>query len=139
MTGSDVRHYLLADSAVATLVGTRIWANGLPQGSALPAIAWTGISGVQHGHLGGQVVAHVLTYQLDCYGDTRGEADALAAAVNAALLALFAACPTQIGPDADVPVCDVEVTGPREDRQPLPGGSDQFQYISSLDVRLWNS
>lgn len=139
MNLADLRHYLLANAGVAALIGQRFSPDGLSQGETLPAVAGYAIDNPRHGTLEGVQVAAVPRFQIDCYGATRDAADALAAAIDAALQTLHAACPTKIGSTNSVPVCDLEIEGPRHDRQPLPGSSDQYQYISSLDVRLWNS
>lgn len=139
MNLADLRHYLLANSGVAALIGQRFSPDGLSQGETLPAVAAYAIDAVRSADLAGALKALVPRYQIDCYGATRGAADSLAAAIDAALQTLHAACPTKIGSTNSVPICDVEIQGPRHDRQPLPGGSDQYQYISSLDVRLWSS
>lgn len=137
MYATELRHYLLSDSTVAGLIGTRYYARQLEQNATLPAVAASLISNVDAGKLAGASEAQESSYQLDCFAATQGGADALAAAVRDALHTLWAAAPSAIGEDSEVIVTDVETSGPRHDSQLLPGGSDQHQYASSLDVRLW--
>lgn len=139
MYATELRHYLLSDTDVAALIGTRYYARQLEQDATLPAIAASLVSNVDAGRLQGTSVAQESSYQIDCYAATQGGADALAAAVRTALHTLWAGSPEAIGEDSEVIVHDVETSGPRHDSQLLPGGSDQHQYVSSLDVRLWTT
>jgi len=130
----DLRTYLLADSTLAALVGTRIYPGSLDQGCTLPAVAmWT----ISRGHdvsLSGVVEAGEARIQLDAHAATRAAADAVAAAIVARLKTLSAACPTTIGDGTAV--CDVDIEGPRDDHERPADGSADWEYISSLDALL---
>lgn len=77
-----LRTRLLADSTVSGLVGTRIFPLVIPQGQALPAIAYQRISGVrEHTHAGASGLAHP-RIQYACVAETFTQARAVADAVR---------------------------------------------------------
>ena len=129
-----LRSYLLEASAISNLVGARVYPNTLPQGATLPSVVYYAISATHAPGLAGIVDAGTCRVQLDCYAATRLVADQVSAAIVARCKTLSAAGPTTIG--TGTKVCDVEITGPRDDQQPPADGSDEWQYISSVDVVL---
>lgn len=130
---ADLGTYLLANSGVATLIGTRLYANKLDQGETLPAVTLQVISQTHAQHLKGISAAGTTRIQLDVFAETRLAADAVAEAIVAALK-LLAATPATIG--AATPVCDLEIQGPRQGSEPPADGSDEWTYSSSMDVLL---
>jgi hypothetical protein len=76
---------LTGDGAVAALVGTRVYANRLPQGVVPPAVRYQRISTPRLRTLAGAGGYATPRFQVDCYGTTHVQAVALAAAVRAAL------------------------------------------------------
>jgi hypothetical protein len=65
--GEGLRAYLLADTAIAALVGTRIYPLRLPQKAEFPSIVYQRISGIRFGHLRGQGSLARPRYQVDCW------------------------------------------------------------------------
>lgn len=136
---SHLRAYLLAGGGLAALVGSRVYPDALPQAVDLPAVVYYVVSTTHKPSLGGIVEIDRVTIQLDSYASTRAGADALSAAIEARMKTLSAAPGTAIGQiegSGGSVVSDVEVSGPRDDRQPPADGSDDWQYISSVDVTL---
>ena len=132
---ADLRTYLLTVNGVSSLVGTRIHPGHVPQAETLPAVAYHVISGLQEGELSGIDLAGEVRIQLDAHAATQLAAETVTAAIVAATRTLCAACPTTIGIDS--PVCDVEVFGPRDLTESPADGSDNWKYISSVDVLLY--
>jgi len=130
---ADLRTYLLANAGVAALIGTRMYPDQLPQGATLPAVVYYRISGTYAESLGGVKAAGTCRVQLDAYAATRLAADAVGEAIVAALK-LLSVGQQSIG--SGTLVCDVEIQGPRSDRQPPADGSDEWQYICSVDALL---
>lgn len=133
---ADLRTYLLAQSGVSTLIGTRMYPDALPEGATLPAVVYYRISGTHVESLGGIKAAGTCRVQLDAYAATRLAADAVGDALVAALRSLSVG---QQSIGAGTIVCDVEIQGPRHDRQPPTDGSDEWEYICSVDALLWIS
>lgn len=130
----DLRTYLLADTAVAALIGTRLYPDALEQGCELPAAVYQVISRTHVQHLQGITTAGTVRVQIDCYAATRLAADAVAEAIVAALR-LLAATPAAIG--AGTFVGDLEIQGPRSEATGPDDGSDEWEYVASLDVILY--
>jgi hypothetical protein len=74
-----LRTHLLADAAIAALVGTRCYPLRLPQKVTMPAIVLSLISGGRPGHLRGVGGLARARYQLDSWAQTYDGATALAA------------------------------------------------------------
>lgn len=130
----DARDYLLEDHSVAAAVGTRVYPAHLPQRPTLPAIVYQVISRSHLNHLGGIADAGQCRLQWDAYAATQAEADALADLMLARWRTLAATGPTTIGDGTAV--CDVEMFGPIQRPEAPDDGSDQWTYVSSLDVVL---
>lgn len=75
-----LRDWLRSASAITSLVAQRVWANGLPNDPALPAVVVTRIGG------GPSLPLDVGTYQIDCWAPTGSGAVAL---VNALIRLLY--------------------------------------------------
>ncbi len=78
---------LTADSAVAALLGTRVYPDVLPQASSMPACATQVVAERTIDTLTGPTELRLATVQVDCYAqafdDAQAVADAVAAALNA--------------------------------------------------------
>jgi hypothetical protein len=107
----------------------------IAQDETLPAVAYHVISGQHEGELGGIDLAGEVRLQFDAHADTQLAAEAVTAAILAAARTLCAACPTTIGDGS--PVCDVEVFGPRDLSEHLADGSDEWRFVSSVDLLLY--
>lgn len=75
---SDFRSYLLADSNISALVGTRIYGGKLPQDVTYPAISYARISGERVHKLTGAGDRAVPRIQYDCWAESYTGAKALA-------------------------------------------------------------
>ena len=80
----SLRALLAADAAVAALVGERIAADRVEQGTALPFVVFTGSAEPQRG-LDGSVHGVKTTFEIQCWATTRAQANAVAQACKAAL------------------------------------------------------
>jgi hypothetical protein len=81
---------------LAALVGTRIAQNAVPQGAALPYVAFTSSHAPEFG-LDNTLHADLVTYSVECWADGAAEADAVADQVRAALLAEGVLCTSSGG------------------------------------------
>lgn len=86
---TDLRTYLLTIPDITSLVGAgtlaRIRPSRLEQGDSFPAIRYAIPSGESHSHLGGGLGVRQPSLQIDCYGNSRNEAEELGEAVRVAL------------------------------------------------------
>ena len=85
MIETGLRGALLADAAVAALVGTRIYPVVLPQAPQYPAISFQTISGESHYALGGHSGLASPRIQVDCWAESFDAVMALRSAVIACL------------------------------------------------------
>jgi len=77
--------YLLADTAIAGIVSTRLHWSTLPQGVVMPALLLTRVSGRRDNHMLGASGLVESRVQFDAYADTYTEMVALSKAVRDAL------------------------------------------------------
>lgn len=82
MTLADVRRglraYLLADNAIAALVGVRVYALKLPQGENRTSIVYSRISGLGDYHMQGPSGLSRPRVQIDCWAADIDQASVLA-------------------------------------------------------------
>lgn len=78
---------LLTDGTIATLVGTRVWPAARPQGSDLPALVVTRISGAPGYADDGEIGLEPARFQIDSWSLTYGDGKVLSRAVRSALSA----------------------------------------------------
>jgi len=135
--GIALRSKLTGTSAIATILGTRIYPDKLPQGTALPAAVYYGISGTDEPGLSGLLGRAEQRIQIDAYAETRTAANALATAIRDALTSSWGR--GQWGPTgAKVTVSGcVPEGGERYDTQGLGDGSDEDHYITSRDYLIY--
>ena len=89
---TDFRTVLTSAAGVTALVpAVRISQNAVDQDADLPYIAFTSRHAPVHG-LANNVLATEVTFAVQCWGATSTEADAVADAVQAALLAAGTVC-----------------------------------------------
>jgi hypothetical protein len=81
---ADFRALLVAHPGLAALVGTRISENAVPQGLALPYVAFGARHELTHNLLG-DVMADQATLTVQCWGRNATEAAAVAAQVALAV------------------------------------------------------
>lgn len=119
-----LRTRLTGDTAVAAVVGTKVYWTQVPQGTALPYIRLQTISDPRPEHLQGYETARVTRVQVDCfaakYGDARGLAEKVITAV---------ATP---GVTGGVHFGRVKAEGPRDLGEDVAGGT--FTHRASLDL-----
>lgn len=88
-TESDLRALLLASTAVTTLVGQRVAADRVEQGSARPFVVFTRAATERAKGLDGTVHGVRVTFELQCWADTRAAAEQVADAVQSAIEQAF--------------------------------------------------
>lgn len=110
---------LLADAAVAALVGDRIYPSVLKHNCPLPAIRYVDVSTEPIVDLEGPTDTERTTIQVDCYSATKATARTLAKAVAAALRTstTFSSLPTGRRSEYD---------------------SNALLYVVSADFDCWN-
>jgi hypothetical protein len=91
---TDLQALLLATSAVTALCSTRISADRMEQAAATPFIVYTGTAEPQRS-LDGTIHGTRTVFEIQCWASTRAAADALAAAVMAALDASTSIAPAR--------------------------------------------
>lgn len=128
-----LRTDLLADTAIAALVVTRIRPRKLEQGETLPAIRITVVSGQSEEHLrGASGLAHA-TVQIDAYAATSEAADALAELIRKRL------CPAsgRRGLVGGLWMSGLSVqTDASQIEEPIDDGGDHFRFITTRDFRI---
>lgn len=80
---ADFRARAVAHAPLAALVASRVALNAVPQGSALPIVAYTVRHDPQY-TLDGTLAADVATVEAQCWGETSTQAEAVADALTAA-------------------------------------------------------
>ena len=86
---SDLRALLVAAPAVTTLVGQRISADRIEQGTARPFVVFTRTRTERSLGLDGSVHGVLVEFELQCWADTRVSANAAADAVQTVLEQAF--------------------------------------------------
>lgn len=118
-----LRARLVADSAVAAIVGTKVYWTLVPQGTALPYIRMQTVSDPRPEHLRGYQSARQTRVQVDCFAGSYATARALAEAVIAT-----AAFPSTVG---GVAFGRTKAEGPRDLGEDTGNG---FVHRLSLDL-----
>jgi hypothetical protein len=85
MIESSLYEHLSGDSEVAALVSSRVYPAAIPQGAAMPAVAYRLISSLDLDGLDGSIGVRKAAVQVDCYAATYMEVKTLAAAALEAL------------------------------------------------------
>lgn len=85
---TQLRAVLVADSAVAALVSTRVFADRAEQGAAQPFVVFGRVSTQPVQFLDGTVPRSQVSLDVQCWAATRAAADALADAVTTAIRAV---------------------------------------------------
>lgn len=82
---TELRALLVADSAVAALVATRVSADRAEQGAAMPFVVFARAATQPVQYLDGSVPISQVNLDVQCWAKTRAGADALADAVTSAI------------------------------------------------------
>ncbi len=130
MTVKALISYMLTQSAITDITGTRITPGHRTQGADLPACTVHHVSGVDLYADDGEVGLVNPRIQIDCYGETYGDAKDLAEAVKGALSAVQDL--THDGVNFIYIMLDLE-----QDIQ--EGGSNTSEYLAhtALDFTIW--
>lgn len=78
---------LSGHAGLGALVGTRIYPDAMPEGTAYPALVYTRIGTDPTYTIGGTLVCEDVSLQMQCWATTRESSNAVAAQVVAALAA----------------------------------------------------
>lgn len=92
---SDFQALLEAAAGVTALVDTRIAQNVIDQGEGIPYIVYTAQHTPDLG-LSNATLANGVQFRIECWGTNAAEADAVADAVRAALLADGVVCTSRV-------------------------------------------
>ena len=84
---TDLRALLLTVPAVTALIGSRIASDRIEQGTARPFVMYTRTGTVPYTTIDGQVMATQALIEIQCWADSRAQADAVAEAVTTAIRA----------------------------------------------------
>ena len=105
MTGPDFEQALLAaleaGEDLASLVGEKIFALLIPEGTLLPCVTFQRISGIPANTLDGHSGLERISVQIDAWGRNYAEAKSVAKAVRAAMPAKGAVFGAHLLKDAD--------------------------------------
>lgn len=127
-----IYQYLIADSALSALVGTRVRPDVLDDNDAMPAVLFYRVSGVHQNTVGGTFGEIAETrVTVDCLADSRAKANEVAEAVR---LAMIAFAGTRSGVKIRTSVVD---TGQSQFVNNPVGGTEVFRYVTSQDFRIF--
>ena len=130
--GSDVRTYLMSESSVTTLIGTRCFPDYIPQkNSTFPCIVYTIVSQVGQHHLAAGAGFAWTRIQFDCYAATSLVRWSVAEALRNVLQGFPAAGAAHTMGSSTVDAVNYEVT--RESYEPPQDNSDTGLFRASSD------
>lgn len=93
--------HLLADTGIAAIVGNKVFALVIPEGTVLPCLSFQRLSGQPANTLSGHSGLEAISVQIDAWGKTYTEAKELAKAVRAAMPAQGAVWGAHLMEDQD--------------------------------------
>lgn len=93
--------HLLADTGIAAIVGNKVFALVIPEGTVLPCLSFQRLSGQPANTLSGHSGLEAITVQIDAWGRTYSETKELAKAVRAAMPAQGAVWGAHLMEDQD--------------------------------------
>lgn len=129
--GTAVRAYLLTKTAITDIVSQRFYADILPQGATLPAIAYSRTS-TAHDHdlsnLSGLAHARI---QFECFAATRAQSNAIADAIRSSGVMAIK------GTYSSVDIRGVRIEEGIRSYMDFPtDGSDEHRYVASIDLMV---
>lgn len=128
-----LRAYLLADGAIAALVGTRVYPVILPQGVTATSIVYSRISGQGDHHMQGASGLSRPRIQIDCWSLSADHAASLALAVKERIDGFRGAMPWGASsPQDSAEVLAIFFESERDDYDP-----DSKLYRVSHDYLVW--
>lgn len=109
---TDFRAALIADGAVSALVGTRIATDRIEQGAARPFVVFSRAATLPITDVAGTLLISQVTLDVQCWADTRLQADAVADAVSDAVRSITTQQVTERSSvyDADLDMEGVQLT-----------------------------
>jgi hypothetical protein len=126
-----VRQYLIANSGVSALIGTRIYTHLLKQDATLPAVVMNKISTQHHHTLSNFSGNASVRLQFDCYGATADSANDVAEAIRTSGIVGLKGVTNSV----DIRGARME-EGERYEVDPARDGSDEHRYITSFDLMV---
>lgn len=130
--GASFRAFVVAQSSVSTLIGSRMYPDELPQNATLPAITYHRISTLHHENIKGSKagMAEALV-EVRCYATTRNACNALCEAVRlCGVLDLE-------GVYSGVNIrCSMLASGRNDFTESPIDGTHELRYVSSQDYSL---
>lgn len=124
--------YLAGKAGVTAIVGTspvRIYPVVRPQGGDMPALTYARMSGGHDHNLQGSSGTAIPTFELDCFGDTYAQADALAEAIRQVMQGFS-------GTMGSVAVKSVILDDESDGYDPPEDDSDRGAFYISLKYRI---
>ena len=88
---SEFRDVLASYAPLTAIVGARIAQNAVPQGGSYPCVVFAASHAPEYG-LDNTLHADLVTFDVECWARSAADADAVAAEVQAALLAAGRVC-----------------------------------------------
>jgi hypothetical protein len=125
---SELRAYLIADTAVLALVSTRVWPTILPQSPVLPAVTYQVISAFRRPTLTTTDNLPEKRVQIDAWGKTFEQAHAVAEAVRKAIDGFQGTMGSSPG---------VEVSGIHAESERVGYEPDSKLHRESRDYMIW--
>lgn len=127
-----VYDYLIADSAVSALVGTRIRPDALDDDDTMPAVLFYRTTGVHETRIDGSTAGLAETrLEVHCFANTRKQANEVAEAVR---LAMIDFAGIRSGVNIRTSVVD---TGQMQSVDNPVGGTEVYRYVTSQDFRIF--
>jgi hypothetical protein len=125
-----VRTYLLTQSTVTDVCGTRVSFDVLPQNVTLPAVVVSVVDTEANNHMssGSQIARS--TVEIESYATTRTAANNLAEQIRLVLQHYEGAA-------GSVTIVGATLRDERDDRDPPVDGSQVFRRIRSQDYEIW--
>jgi len=125
-----LRAHLIGDTAIAALIGARIFPVSRAQGSALPALTYQVISGAPLYADDGETGLSEGRVQIDCWGETYTSAKGLARAVTDRMSAFHG---TVSGVAFQYMLLDTE-----QDLRETGSNAAEYLFRTSLDFIIWH-
>lgn len=130
---SALRTFLLADAAIAAIVGQRVHPIRMPQGQKGTSIVYLRISGVGDHVMSGPTRIARPRFQIDCWAEAPGAADSLANLVKERLDGYQGAWTY----GSDSPPTSIDILGVFFENEREGYDSDNEMYSVSRDYYVW--
>lgn len=130
--GTAFRTYIVAQSAVSSLIGARMLPDELDQDTTLPAVTYHRISTLHHENINGSKAGMAeAIIEVRCYASTRPACNALCEAIRTCgVLNLDG-----VYSGVNIKVCML-ASGRNDFTEPPIDGTHQLRYVSAQDYSL---